>query len=127
MSTIISVLLGALIVFPFLVTFFLVIFRKRGKAPAKVIGFAADVTTPFLFISVYIIARTIFGAGIGFTIATISIVITITFAVIERIKVKDFQIMRLLRKIWRLFFLILAVAYLIMLVVGVVLKVIEYV
>ena len=92
----------------------------------KVIGLAADFTTPFLFLAVYIISRTIFGTGSGSYIAAIAIIITISYTVTERFKVKDFQIVRLLRKTWRLFFLILAAAYIILLIAGVILKIVEY-
>lgn len=124
MSTVISVLLGVLIVFPFLLTFLiLVFFRRRGRAPVTVIGLAADLTTPFLFLAVYIISRAILGTGIGLYIAVIAIVITIAYAFVERFKVKDFQIVRLLRKTWRLLFLILAAVYFILLIIGIVLKI----
>lgn len=127
MSSFISVLLGALIVFPFFVTFlFLIFLRSRGKVPVKAIGLAADITTPFLFLAVYIISRTIFGDGSGYTIAVIAISSTIAIAVHERLKVKEFQIVRLLRKTWRFFFLILVVAYVLLLGVGLISKIIDY-
>ncbi|MFD1928969.1 DUF3397 domain-containing protein [Sporosarcina siberiensis] len=126
MSTVISVLLGVLIVFPFLLTFLILIFfRRRGRAPVTVIGLAADLTTPFLFLAVYIIFRAIFDKGVGVYIAVIAIVITIVYAFLERFKVKDFQIVRLLRKTWRLLFLILAAAYFILLIIGMVLKIMD--
>jgi len=126
MSTVISVLLGILIVFPFLLTFLILLFfRRRGRAPATVIGLAADWTTPFLFLAVYSITRSIFDRGIGVYIAVIAILITITYTIVERFKEKEFQIVRLLRKTWRLFFLILAALYFVLLIVGIVLKIMD--
>ena len=44
-----------------------------GKAPASVIGLAADVTTPFLFLAVYMIRHTIFGEGPVFTLRALQL------------------------------------------------------
>ncbi|MCZ2258880.1 DUF3397 family protein [Sporosarcina sp. G11-34] len=128
MSTFISVLVGVLIACPFFVTIALLFFfRRKGKSPAKVIGFAADVTTPFLFLAIYIISRSIFEIEVGFYIAIIAVILAIVYAVIERTKRKEFQVVQFLRKTWRLFFLTLAMAYIVLLVLGVVLKIIDYV
>lgn len=127
MSGIIPMLLGVLIVFPFLVTFLVFIFlRKKGRAPSKDMGVAADITTPFLFIAVYIISLTIFDISAGFYIAIFAIIIPIIFAIIERMRKKDFRVGLILRRSWRLFFLILTAVYFVLLIAGVVLKIVEY-
>lgn len=128
MNGVISALIGIVIVCPFVVTLaFLIIRKKLGKSPASGIGLAADVTTPLLFLAVYIISRTIVGEGVEVYVAGIALIIAIVYAVIERLKVKEFQILRLLRKIWRLYFLILLSAYFVLIGVGLVLKIIDYV
>ncbi|MDN4607560.1 DUF3397 domain-containing protein [Sporosarcina highlanderae] len=125
---IISVLIGIVIVFPFLITIvFLVTMRKLGKAPVSVLGQAADWTTPFLFLSVYITSSAIFGEGMGYYITGIAILVAILQAVFERMKEKEFKITRSVHKTWRLYFLILGLSYLILIVAGVILKVSEYV
>ena len=59
-----SILTGIIVLFPFIITIgFLIGMRRMGKAPAAVIGKAADFTTPFLFLSVYFTSLTIFGKG----------------------------------------------------------------
>ena len=127
-STFLSQLAGIVVLFPFIIMIvLLVIYRGMGKAPAKVIGHTADLTTPFLFLSIYIMANTIFSVGVGFYIAMIALIIMIVYAVIERKNVKDFRVKRLLRKVWRFLFIVLAIAYLVLLVLGIVLKVFEYV
>ena len=127
-SALLSLLVGVIVLFPFIIMILLlVIYRRLGKAPATVIGHAADVTTPFLFLSVYVVSRTIFGEGVGFYIAIVAIIITLIRAVFEKKRVKEFRIVRLLRKVWRLLFIVLAIAYLVLLVVGMMLKVWEYV
>ncbi|WP_203246135.1 DUF3397 domain-containing protein [Sporosarcina beigongshangi] len=124
---IISTIFGGLLLFPYVVTLiFLIIMRKRGRAPSSVIGLAADITTPFLFITVYIIFRTIIGEGAGVYIIGVALLLAIVSVILERIKVKEFQITRLLRKTWRLYFLVLTVSYVLLLFVGIIMKVIEY-
>lgn len=98
-----------------------------GKAPAAVIGKAADFTTPFLFLSVYITSLSVFGKGTGFYITSIAILIAMLSAVVERLREKEFQIVRVLQRTWRLYFLLLSLAYLILLVVGISFKITEYV
>jgi quinol-cytochrome oxidoreductase complex cytochrome b subunit len=128
MDGMISAFLGAIILFPFIITIvFLILMRKLGKAPASVIGLAADVTTPLLFLAVYVAADTVFGKGIWVCIMGIAIVIAIIYAFIERSKVKEFRIIRLLRKTWRFYFLVLLAAYVFLLIFGTVMKIVEYV
>lgn len=123
-----SILTAILVLFPFVITIaFLIVMRKMGKAPAAVIGKAADFTTPFLFLSVYITSMTIFGKGTGFYIMSIAILIAIFLAIVERTKEKEFQISRVLQKTWRVYFLLLSLSYVILLVIGVSFKILEYV
>lgn len=123
-----SILTAILVLFPFVITIaFLIVMRKMGKAPAAVIGKAADFTTPFLFLSVYITSMTIFGKGTGFYIMSIAILIAIFLAIVERTKEKEFQISRVLQKTWRVYFLLLSLSYVILLVIGVSFKMLEYV
>ena len=128
MKVLISFVTGIIVLFPFLVTVsFLIIMRKRGKAPAKMVGKAADWTTPFLLISVYFISLAVFGEGSGFVISGAMIVIALSFATMERLKEKEFQVIRFAQKTWRMYFLLLAVSYLVLLCIGMTMKVMEYV
>lgn len=128
MNEVIFAFLGAIILFPFTVTIvFMIVMRKMGKAPASIIGLAADVTTPLLFLAVYVVSQTVFGQGIWVYIVGLAITIAIVCAFIERSKVKEFRIIRLLRKTWRFYFLVLLAAYVILLITGMVLKIVEYV
>ena len=127
LNTILSVLFSILIFCPFIVTILvLMIYRRLGTAPISVLGQAADLTTPFLFLSVYIISQTIYGDLVGVYIATIAIIIVIIYSIFEKMYVKEFMIKRFLRKVWRLFFLLLSSSYVILLIIGLVLKIMEY-
>ncbi|MCM3742742.1 DUF3397 domain-containing protein [Sporosarcina luteola] len=123
-----SILFGILVVCPFIITIvFLIIMRRMGKAPAAVIRNAADFTTAFLFLSVYITSMTIFGKGTGFYLTSSAILIAIFVAIVERVKEKEFKIGRVMHKTWRLFFLLLSFSYVILLVMGITFKILEYV
>lgn len=125
-GTILSVLTGVIAIFPFIITFFIILFYKGlGRKPK--FKTVADVTTFLLFFSVYIIAHTIFGDGVGYIILISALGVMILYASYERRQVKDFQIIRFLRKVWRLFFLLLFATYLLLILIGLVLKVIEHV
>ncbi|MBB4824029.1 energy-converting hydrogenase Eha subunit A [Sporosarcina luteola] len=127
MGGLISTVIGILILFPFIVTLlYLLIVRQTGKASRKSFGQAADVTTPFLFLAVYIVSDSIFGPHAGIYVVVIALVIAIGYSVIERLKVKEFEIMHLLKKIWRLFFLLLVTAYASLLIIGLVLNIISH-
>lgn len=127
-STLFSSLFATVILLPFVVSFLtLIIFKKIGRAPVTVIGTTADITTFFLLLSVFFIARTIFGTGAGYVVCTVIIIVTIAFAIYERIKSKEFQIIRLMRNVWRLLFLLFAIAYVLLLIVGIALQIIDYV
>jgi len=128
MNEFVVAFLGMIILFPFIVTVaFMVVMRKMGKAPASILGLAADVTTPLLFIAVYVVSQTVFEQGIWVYIMGIAVSIAIVYAFIERRRVKEFQITRLLRKTWRFYFLVLLAAYVILLITGMVIKIVEYV
>jgi hypothetical protein len=128
MNGVISSFLGTIILFPFIVTIvILIVMRKMGKAPVKVIGLAADLTTPFLFLAIYVISYTLFDNGGGVYIAAVAITIAILLAFIERSKAKEFRILRLLRKIWRFYFLVLLAVYILLLTLGIILKIVKYV
>lgn len=124
MSTFIAILIGITIVFPFLVSVFFLILKKwTGRTITMKTN--ADYTTPFLFASVYVIARSLFGGGVGYTLFIIAILIGLLYAIYEKRRVKDFEISKLFRKVWRLYFIFLVIAYILLIVIGLVLAIIH--
>ena len=110
MSTFLSVLLGVLIVFPFLITFLLLVFyRKKREGPSESYWTRRRFyDTVLISCCLYNLAEQYFGTGSGSYIAVNrNYYYDYPMHVTERFKVKDFQIVRLLRKTWRLFFLVL--------------------
>ncbi|MFD1204054.1 MULTISPECIES: DUF3397 family protein [Sporosarcina] len=127
MGSILSFFAGILVLCPFLIALvFLIVVRKFGRAPATYIGRAADVTTPFLFLSVYALSVAVFGRGTGIYLAGIAMLIGMIYAILERFRVKEYKILRLLQKTWRLYFLLLTAAYVVLMAAGVILNVISY-
>lgn len=122
-----STVFGGLLLFPYIITIvFLVVVKKKGRAPASAIGLAADVTTPFLFLTVYVVSLAIIGEGTGVYLVAAVLIIAIVRIVLERFRVKEFQIAYLLRKTWRLYFLVLTASYILLLLGGIIMKVVEY-
>ncbi len=128
MKSILIALTAILILIPFIITFGIIVsMRGKRKSIQRVVGYAADWTTPLLFLSVYVITTSAFGQGKAVIIVGAALSVGILYALIERIRVKDFQIVRFLRKMWRLFFLLLSGTYVILLLVAFFLSVLTYI
>lgn len=123
-SSVLSVLIGILVVFPFFMSLCMYIYARWKGRPFSVRK-SADYTTPFLFLSVYIIAHTLFGDGVGYILLVATIIIMIGLAIYEKIRRKDFQIGVLLRRAWRLYFIILVFSYIVLIVIGLVWTIID--
>lgn len=117
-----------ILIFPvaiFLVMFIIMQFllRKRKKA----FGVAADVTTLLLFFSVANAFNIFFSTNILFILIVVSLVIAIIFTCIEWRKEKEIEVSPLLRKIWRVYFILLNIIYAIMWIIGVIRYVLSYI
>lgn len=120
----ISTLIGILAVFPFFISFCLYVFARWSGRPFSMRK-NADYTTPFLFLSVYIIAHTLIGDGVGYVLLIVAILMMIIFAIYEKRRVKDFNVGMLLRKVWRFYFIVLVFAYILLIISGLILAVIH--
>ena len=58
---------------------------------------------------------------------SIAILLAIIFAVAERMKEKEFKIFRVVQRTWRLYFLLLSLAYVTLLILGISFQISEYV
>lgn len=101
--------------------------RKRTKNKAKSIGYAADVTTFILFFSVPLSIVSLWEMNNEVSVFIIAIFIAIIFTYIDWRTKKEIEIYPLLKKIWRMYFILLTIAYLIIWIVGVIQSIIEYV
>lgn len=117
-----------LLIFPiviFMTVFFISL--KVNRRPARAFGIAADTTTFILFFAVPIAIQSLFQLETVGIITSIALIISLILTVIEWKSKKEIELLPLLRKIWRCLFLILSLTYIIVLSLGLVLKVLEYV
>lgn len=125
---IIQYLVSAIICFP-IILFFITyaIFRKRKKSDAKSFGYAADATTFILLFSVPLSISSLWGMKYYVLVFVIELVIAIIFTYQDWRTKKEIEILPLLKKIWRSYFIILTIAYIVIWVVGLIQSIIEYI
>lgn len=99
------------------------ILHKRKKS----LGIAADVTTLLLYLSVSLVYSIVFSENIGFILVVSSILIATIITYFEWRSKKEIEVIPLLRKIWRLFFLLLCVFYGFLWLFGVIRYVLQYI
>ena len=119
MADIFFAVVGFLIAFPvfaFMVLF--IVFTRMYKDPSKGFSRAADFTTFLLLPAVPAVVAAFTGQRTGFYLAIAVIVFALYMTYRERKNERDLEIGPLLRKIWRLLFLILSAAYLAAFVIG---------
>ncbi|ATP39246.1 hypothetical protein CSE16_03895 [Solibacillus sp. R5-41] len=102
---------------------FLIVFvscRKMRMEQHKVIGLAADVTTIILFFSVPVAIQALWELSLFIPIYLLALSIAVIFTYIDWKKKKEIQVMLLLKKIWRAYFLLLGTSYFFVWVIGLV-------
>ncbi|EGQ27292.1 MULTISPECIES: DUF3397 family protein [Sporosarcina] len=120
-------ILGGLLLFPFLILIVcLILSKKIGVSPSRRFGFAVDWTTPFLGVSVTVLIHTIWDQWLGFYVAGTVCILAILFSIVERLQMKEFRTFLVLRKTWRVYFLLLTCAYILLLGIGIALQIIQY-
>ncbi|MFC7363691.1 MULTISPECIES: DUF3397 family protein [Bhargavaea] len=118
---------GFLIAFPavaFMVLF--TVFTRLYKDPAKGFNRAADFTTFLLLPAVPAVVAAFTGYRIGFYLGIAVIVFALYMTYRERRTERELEIGPLLRKIWRLLFLILSAAYMAAFVIGIGVMIADY-
>ena len=125
--TIVNVL-SVFVIYPVVV--FLVVFivckyilHKRKKS----IGLASDISTFFLYFSNVNLFSFLFLKEIGWYLTIISIILATIMTYLEWRSKKEIEIIPLLRKIWRLLFLLLCSLYAFLWVFGVIRYVLTYI
>ena len=120
-------LLAIFLLFPFFFTITsLFVLRMIGFSKSKAVGFAADLTTPFIMIALPIIVKSVWGWGISAIMLSVLLVLAIVFTYVEWRSQKEIEIPLLLKKIWRAYFLLLSILYIILMIVGFVYWIINY-
>lgn len=121
-------ILGALLLFPFIILVVLIIVAKKiGLTKNKRFGWAIDWTTPFMVLTVLILIRAIWDVWLPILLIGVLCIIAIGFSIMERSREKEFRTSWVLRRTWRAYFLLLAVTYFLLFIIGIILQIIRYV
>lgn len=121
MILILQFILAAIILCPILALLIVLICCRKFRIKKHMaIGLAADVTTAILFFSVPIAIQALWGWSLFIPIYLLALSIAIIFTYIEWKKKKEIQVMQLLKKIWRSYFLLLGMIYFFVWVLGLV-------
>ncbi|WP_420877777.1 DUF3397 domain-containing protein [Psychrobacillus psychrodurans] len=120
--------LSVFVIYPvvvFLITFLFskYILRKRKKS----IGIASDISTLCLYFSITNLFSFIFLKEIGWHLVIFSIIFATIMSYLEWRSIKEIEVIALLRKIWRMLFLILCCMYAILWLFGVIRYVLTYI
>ncbi|MBD8025870.1 DUF3397 family protein [Ureibacillus sp. Re31] len=119
MKIMIQYIVSTIIFFPIILFFITyVIWRKRKKTNIQSIGTAADVTTFVLFFSVPLSIASLWGENYSGIVFIVAIFIAIIFTYIDWRTKKEIKILSLFKKIWRLFFILLTISYIVIWFVG---------
>lgn len=117
--------IGAVFLYiPFLL-FSFVYFISLKKRKKKALGLASDITTLLLFFSVPASVDILWGYSVSALIYFIALVLAIILLIIEWRTAKEIEIIPFFRKLWRTYFLLLASAYALVWLVGLVIVVIK--
>src|SRR5688572_13402790 len=103
--------IGAIFIFAPFLAFILLLFASRRKPKRKAIGFSADLTTFLLFVSVPVSVQALWGWNISFAVSITAILIAIFLLVMEWKGTKEIEVVKYIRKTWRLYFLLLSAGY----------------
>lgn len=112
-------MVATVIIFPiFVFILALVIGRGLKFTKHKAIGLAADVTTFMLLFSVPLAVRSLWEMSIWILMLVVLLVIAIILTYLDwRVK-KEIEVRPLLKKIWRVYFLLLSITYLAIWIIG---------
>ena len=109
----------------FILAFF-VLSKWTKKRPKQTFGIAADITTFILLFAVPIAIEALFEVKTMIYFFCLAIVIGVVLTIYEWKSKKEIELIPLLRKIWRLLFLLLSILYIIVFCLGLILKIIQY-
>ncbi|MFF5993212.1 DUF3397 domain-containing protein [Lysinibacillus sp. KU-BSD001] len=103
-----------------------IICRKMRIKKIYAVGFAADVTTFILFFSVPLAFYSIWEKSLFLSIVIVALLIAISFTYIDWRTKKEIDVPILLKKIWRVYFILLSAMYLGAWVIGLSVNIMEY-
>lgn len=127
MKTFIEIVGGAILICPLIaLVLTYIICRKMRIKKMYAVGFSADVTTFILFFSVPLAFKSIWGMSFSLYIIIIALLIAITLTYIDWRTKKEIDVPLLLKKIWRIYFILLSILYISAWLIGLSLNIVEY-
>ncbi|WP_432354877.1 DUF3397 family protein [Sporosarcina sp. A2] len=128
MKELLQFLLALIILVPYVLTIVIFMSAKiSGRSSVKSFRIAADSTVPFLFLAVTLLLRMTFGTQSSIMLVVAVLLTGIGFAVLERLRSKEFRVQFMLRNMWRVLFVILSLLYITLLIGGLVKTVVEFI
>lgn len=127
MKTVIHFLLSVVIFFPMLVFIVTYMICKRRVSAVRAFGIASDQTTLWLFFSIPLTISGLWRVNSGMIFISIAIIIAMIVTYIDWRTKKEIEIKPLLRKIWRLYFLMLVTSYIGIWIIGIIHSVSQYI
>lgn len=111
--------IGAVFIFAPFIAFLLIFALLRKRFRRRAFGLSADLTTFLLFFSVPVSIEALWGYSLSSIVYFIAIIIAIILLVLEWKKSKEIEVIKYIRKTWRMYFLILSLAYFIIWIAGI--------
>ena len=127
MKTFIEIIGGVILLCPLIVLLLtFMICRKLRIKKKYAFGFGADVTTFILFFSVPLAIHSIWEVSLFLLIIIVALLIALGFTYVDWRTKKEIDVPVLLKKIWRVYFILLSMMYLGTWLIGLSLNVMEY-
>lgn len=101
--------------------------RKMKLSSGRAFGYAADITTVILFFTVPLAIYSVWQVNVFIWLAIIAAIVAMIITYIDWRTKKEIEVPPLLRRIWRFYFISLVILYIVILSVGLVYSIIDYV
>lgn len=127
MKTFIEIVGGIILICPLIVLILTyIICRKMRIKKMYAVGFAADLTTFILFFSVPLAFKSIWEVPFSLYIISIALLIALGLTFIDWRTKKEIDVPILLKKIWRIYFILLSILYISAWLIGLSVNIVEY-
>lgn len=106
---------------PFVILFIsYFVLKKLRMKQEYVIGFSADITTLLLFLSVPYIVQRAWDYSAYIIVIIVAIVVALIFTFVDWRTEKEIEVPKLMKKIWRVYFVALLAAYIIVAITAII-------
>ena len=127
MKAFIEIVGGAILICPLIaLVLTYMICRKMRIKKMYAVGFAADVTTFILFFSVPLAFKSIWGISFSLYIIIVALLIALWLTFLDWRTKKEIDVPILLKKIWRIYFILLSILYISSWIIGLTMSIVEY-